>query len=85
MEADRQRMEAERQIMEQMFQWMQSLGEKMGQSSPPMLFPAPPPATTHVSMNDLVLCSYLKSCLTHAISSPLYRINRRDRMMGLMT
>jgi hypothetical protein len=42
-----------------MFQWMQSLGKKMGQPPPPMLFPSPPDlATTPVSMNVLV-CMFL--------------------------
>jgi len=58
-----QRMEAERlaerQRVEQMFQWMQSLGERVKQPMPPMLFPAPPSSTaTPVNMNDLV-CMFL--------------------------
>ena len=66
MEADRQRMEAERQRMEQMFLWMQSLGERMGQPPPPILFPAPPsPTGTPMSMNDLVCIFLLLNLISH--------------------
>ncbi|KAK3124641.1 hypothetical protein QOZ80_7BG0589810 [Eleusine coracana subsp. coracana] len=45
-EVDQQAIAADRQRVEDMCCWMHSLGEKMGQPIPPMIYTPPPPAST---------------------------------------